>query len=93
MSADPSVSVERVDQLFSLYQRMQADQASKEFTQAFIAAQSEMEGYAAMKSGRKFIGCELKESYWRQAVRNISDAENTSASGTLFDFGTQEKVA
>lgn len=52
------------------------------------------EGYAAMKSGRKFIGCELKESYWRQAVRNISDAENTNAAGSLFDFAeTQEKVA
>lgn len=43
------------------------------------------EGYVAMKAKRRFIGCELKESYWRQAVRNISDAERDAASGTLFD--------
>lgn len=33
------------------------------------------EGWASIKTGRKFIGCELKESYWRQAVKNITDAE------------------
>lgn len=43
VSADPTVSVERVDQLFSLYQRMQADQARKDFTVALVAAQGEME--------------------------------------------------
>jgi DNA modification methylase len=31
------------------------------------------EGYGAIKLGRKFIGAELKESYWRQAVRNLKD--------------------
>ena len=27
-------------------------------------------GVMALLNGRKFIGCELKESYWRSAVRN-----------------------
>lgn len=29
------------------------------------------EGYEALKLRRRFIGSELKESYWRQAVRNL----------------------
>ncbi len=31
------------------------------------------EGYVALDCGRKFIGIELKPSYWRQAVRNLED--------------------
>lgn len=30
------------------------------------------EGYSAMKLGRKFVGVELKESYFRQSVANLS---------------------
>lgn len=30
------------------------------------------EGYAALKMRRKFVGVELKESYWRQAVRHMT---------------------
>lgn len=33
------------------------------------------EGYVALKTGRKFIGCELKSSYWRQAVLNLHEAK------------------
>lgn len=33
------------------------------------------EGVGAVKWGRRFVGCELKESYWRTAVRNLTDAE------------------
>ena len=33
------------------------------------------EGVGALRWGRRFIGCELKESYWRTAVRNLTDAE------------------
>lgn len=33
------------------------------------------EGVVSLKQGRKFIGVELKESYWRQAVRYL-DAED-----------------
>lgn len=49
------------------------------------------EGYAAIKTGRKFIGSELKDSYWRQAVRNLTDIEAEATAGTLFDLA--EKVA
>lgn len=39
-------------------------------------------GYQAIKMGRKFIGSELKESYFRQAVKNISSARSNQ--GGLF---------
>lgn len=29
------------------------------------------EGYVAVKHGRRFVGCELKPSYWRTAVENL----------------------
>jgi DNA modification methylase len=31
------------------------------------------EGYTAVRMGRKFIGSELKKSYFEQAVKNISE--------------------
>lgn len=31
------------------------------------------EGYCAVKMGRRFIGAELKESYWQLACENIKD--------------------
>jgi DNA modification methylase len=34
------------------------------------------EGYMALKLGRRFVGIELKESYWRTAQRNLSEAES-----------------
>jgi DNA modification methylase len=33
------------------------------------------EGWSAIKAGRRFIGTELKESYYRQAVKYMSEAE------------------
>ncbi len=33
------------------------------------------EGYMAVKLGRRFVGCELKASYWQQACRNLERAE------------------
>ena len=42
------------------------------------------EGYASIKAGRRFIGTELKQSYFRQAVKNLKSAEATSAGGDLF---------
>ena len=45
------------------------------------------EGYEAVKMGRKFIGAELKESYWTQAVANLTAAEDELNAQTLF---TQE---
>jgi DNA modification methylase len=38
------------------------------------------EGYVALKQARKFVGIELKESYWRQACRYLAEIE---AQGTL----------
>ena len=40
------------------------------------------EGYVALKLRRKFIGIELKESYWKQACKYLSAEE---AQGSLFD--------
>jgi DNA modification methylase len=37
------------------------------------------EGYEAVKAGRRFVGCELKESYWKQAVENLKAAEQLNA--------------
>ena len=33
------------------------------------------EGYVAVQQGRKFIGCELKPSYFRAAVKNLVTVE------------------
>ncbi len=33
------------------------------------------EGYVALEEGRRFVGAELKESYYNQAVRNLEYAE------------------
>lgn len=44
------------------------------------------EGYEALRLGRRFIGIELKKSYFDQAVKNLANAENIAETGTLFDF-------
>lgn len=41
------------------------------------------EGWCAIKMRRRFIGVELKESYFRQAARNLQSQEDGAA--TLFD--------
>lgn len=46
------------------------------------------EGFVALNSGRKFIGIELKQSYWKQAVENLRLAE-VSKEDDLF---AQEEV-
>lgn len=43
-------------------------------------------GYEAVRLGRRFVGCELKPSYWRIAVKNLDKAEHTKAQPTLFDL-------
>lgn len=44
------------------------------------------EGFQAVQFGRKFFGCELKESYFNQAVGYLKQAElNLANSVTLFD--------
>lgn len=43
------------------------------------------EGYVSIKKGRKFIGMELKESYYNQAVKNLKAVENEKKQVSLFD--------
>ena len=43
------------------------------------------EGVVAVQQGRRFIGCELKASYWSTAVENLRAAEQAATAGTLFD--------
>lgn len=45
------------------------------------------EGYVSLLHGRRFIGCELKPSYWRQAVVNLQRAETEASAPSLFDEG------
>ena len=42
------------------------------------------EGYESLKMNRKFIGVELKTSYYDLAVRNLHDAENELEENDLF---------
>jgi DNA modification methylase len=42
------------------------------------------EGYEALKMGRKYIGIELKESYFAQAEKNLKAAEDETKKGSLF---------
>lgn len=41
-------------------------------------------GYVALELGRRFVGAELKPSYFRQAVSNLTIAETHKNSGMLF---------
>lgn len=41
------------------------------------------EGYVALRRGRRFIGTELKESYFRQALRNLAEAEAQGSADLL----------
>jgi DNA modification methylase/superfamily II DNA or RNA helicase len=47
------------------------------------------EGYVALKEGRRFLGFELKESYYRQACKNLQRAvAEKDAQGELFALPT-----
>lgn len=41
------------------------------------------EGYEAIRLGRKFVGIELKESYYKTAVKNLEDATMQTKQGML----------
>ncbi len=43
------------------------------------------EGYVALEQGRRFIGCELKPSYWQTACANLARAELAAGQPSLFD--------
>lgn len=42
------------------------------------------EGYVALQEGRRFVGAELKESYFKQAAKNLAAAEKAAGMGDLF---------
>lgn len=44
------------------------------------------EGFVSVQQGRRFIGCELKPSYWQTAVKNLERAERELDQAVL-DFG------
>lgn len=44
------------------------------------------EGYVAVRKGRRFIGIELKPSYFNCAVNNLKQAEDECKQMTIFDF-------
>jgi DNA modification methylase len=50
------------------------------------------EGYSAVKLGRRFVGAELKESYYRQAISYIGEAENAASTGDLFSQAETEEA-
>lgn len=43
------------------------------------------EGYVSVQHGRRFVGVELKASYWATATKNLAAAEATAAAPSLFD--------
>ena len=50
----------------------------------FLGIGSEV--YVAVQNNRRGIGCELKDSYFETAVKNIKRAEQEINTPTLFDF-------
>lgn len=46
------------------------------------------EGAVAVRHGRRFVGCELKPSYWQTATVNLRTAENDAKVPSLFDEAT-----
>ena len=43
------------------------------------------EGYVCIQMGRRFVGAELKRSYWELAKRNLGDAREIQTSGLFAD--------
>jgi hypothetical protein len=43
------------------------------------------EGYVSLKMGRRFMGIELKESYWKQAIKNCEKMVDFNKIPDLFD--------
>jgi DNA modification methylase len=45
------------------------------------------EGYESVRLGRRFLGIELKATYYELAIKNMRAAEGAKAQGTLFQAG------
>lgn len=43
------------------------------------------EGVVSLEQGRRFVGCELKPSYWKTAVDNLRETEDRVNAPTLLD--------
>lgn len=50
------------------------------------------EGYSSVRQGRRFVGIELKPSYWRVAVRNLQAVEYQTALPSLFDDDERDEI-
>ena len=48
------------------------------------------EGFVAVKNGRRFVGVELKPSYWKTAVSNLEEAERIAHAPSLFDWAAAQ---
>ena len=46
------------------------------------------EGYSSIKLGRKFVGIELKQSYFDVAVKNLIEADEKFSGADLFSFAS-----
>ena len=42
------------------------------------------EGYVALENRRRYLGCELKESYFELSIKNLTNAELKKQQITLF---------
>lgn len=51
------------------------------------------EGYVALDMGRRFVGSELKRSYWQQAVYNLTDISTPDAQIDLVDMTSIQQDA
>lgn len=50
------------------------------------------EGYVSILHKRRFVGIELKPSYWSTAVDNLRKAEERAATPSLFDAPADDVV-
>lgn len=50
------------------------------------------EGYEAIRHGRRFVGGELKRSYWKSAIENLHEAERQKGVASLFDWAEQKQA-
>jgi hypothetical protein len=50
------------------------------------------EGYEALRCGRRFIGMELKRSYWEQGTRNLKAMEESKNTRTLLPIDAAGKL-
>lgn len=48
------------------------------------------EGYEAIRHGRRFVGGELKRSYWQSAIENLHEAERRKGAVSLFDWAERQ---